>query len=407
MKNDTIILQKISTLRQFYDLMAKTRDLRSQIVKNIFNKKPMDSVFLDSLVNAHTSLENIPVKQGKRNLVIRGSKGVEVDLTYEITELEKDIFYLENDEQSFLKYMEKLHIDFRRHVDNGLAALQSLKFNCFMTDRDGTINNYCGRYRSSVQSIYNSVFLTRFAKNMAQYPIVLTSAPLEGPGIVDVSINLEKSIIYAASKGREFIDLTGKRRYCAIDKKKQIILDNLNQRLSCMIKEPAFEKFSLIGSGLQFKFGQTTIARQDISGSIPEDESDAFLKIINEIVFELDPENKDFIIVDTGLDIEIILTIQDDQFGFKDFDKSDAVKFLAAQLQIDLSKGPHLVCGDTFSDIPMIEAFMNETGNTWSVFVTRDNDLAQRVKHICPNSVIVPEPDMLVTILGLLTTKEI
>ena len=407
MKNDTIILQKISTLRQFYDLMAKTRDLRSQIVKNIFNKKPMDSVFLDSLVNAHTSLENIPVKQGKRNLVISDSKGVEVDLTYEITELEKDIFYLENDEQSFLKYMEKLHIDFRRHVDNGLAALQNLKFNCFMTDRDGTINNYCGRYRSSVQSIYNSVFLTRFAKNMAQYPIVLTSAPLEGPGIVDVSINLEKSIIYAASKGREFIDLTGKRRYCAIDKKKQIILDNLNQRLSCMIKEPAFEKFSLIGSGLQFKFGQTTIARQDISGSIPEDESDAFLKIINEIVFELDPENKDFIIVDTGLDIEIILTIQDNQSGFKDFDKSDAVKFLAAQLQIDLSKGPHLVCGDTFSDIPMIEAFMNETGNTWSVFVTRDNDLAQRVKHICPNSVIVPEPDMLVTILGLLTTKEI
>ena len=407
MKNDIIIRQEISTLKQFYDLMAKTRDLRSQIVKNIFNKKPIDSAFIDSLINAHASLENIPVKQQKRNLVISGSKVVEVDLTYEITELEKDIFYLKNDEQSFLKYMEKMHTDFRRHVDNGLATLQNLKFNCFMTDRDGTINNYCGRYRSSVQSIYNSVFLTRFAKNMAQYPIILTSAPLEGPGIVDVSINPKKSVIYAASKGREFIDLAGKRRYCNIDEKMQIILDNLNQRLSDTVKDPVFEKFSLIGSGLQFKFGQTTIARQDISGSIPEAESDAFLKTINEIVFKLDPENRNFVIEDTGLDVEIILTIQDPQCGLKDFDKSDAVKFLAAQLQIDMSKGPHLVCGDTPSDIPMIEAFMNETGNTWSIFVTRDNVLAQRVKYICPNSVIVPEPDMLVTILGLLTAKEI
>ena len=37
------------------------------------------------------------------------------------------------------------------------------------------------------------------------------------------------------------------------------------------------EVFTLIGSGLQHKFGQTTIARQDIAGSIPNGESERFM----------------------------------------------------------------------------------------------------------------------------------
>ncbi len=403
MCDDIINRQEIFTLQQFYELMAMTRALRLQIVENIFNNTPIPSTCIDSLANAHASLTNIPLEQKERILDINDSKSIAVDLTYEMTELEKDIFYLENGEPAFIEYLEKIHSDFRMHLDAGVIKLKGLQFNCFMTDRDGTINNYCGRYRSSVQSVYNSVFITRFAKKRTACPIILTSAPLENFGIVDVSVNPEKTLIYAASKGREFLDLTGKRRYCHIDKQKQIILDKLNQRLSELIKEPSFEKFSLIGSGLQLKFGQATIARQDISGSIPEDESDAFLNKIKKIVFELDPERKNFIIEDTGLDIEIILTIKDSQCGLKDFDKADAVKYLNSELDFDMTKGPHLVCGDTLSDIPMIKAFLDKTRDTWSIFVTKDNELAEKVKGICPNSVIVPEPDMLVAILGFLS----
>ncbi len=407
MSNDIISRQEIFTLKQFYDLMAKTRDLRLQIVENIFNNRPITSTCIDSLANAHASLVNIPLEQKKRILVTSGSKKIKVDLTYEITELEKDIFYLENGEPAFIEYLEKIHSDFRMHLDIGAIKLKGMQFNCFMTDRDGTINNYCGRYRSSVQSVYNSVFITRFAKKRTVYPIILTSAPLENFGVVDVSVNPEKTLIYAASKGREFIDLTGKRRYCHIDGQKQILLDKLNQRLSDLVKDPSFEKFSLIGSGLQLKFGQTTIARQNITNSISEDESDAFLKKIREIVFELDPKRKNFIIEDTGLDIEIILTIEASQCGVKDFDKADAVKYLNSELDFDMTKGPHLVCGDTSSDIPMIKAFLDKTEDTWSIFVTKDNELAEKVKYICPNSVIVPEPDMLVAILSFLSVSSV
>ena len=62
----------------------------------------------------------------------------------------------------------------RWHVGGADCAFHNL-----ITDRDGTINNYCGRYKSSVQSAYNSIFLSRFATDCCQNSIILTAAPLQ------------------------------------------------------------------------------------------------------------------------------------------------------------------------------------------------------------------------------------
>ena len=336
-------------------------------------------------------------------LKIDHSEKIEVDLTYEITELKKDIYYLENGESGFRSYLESMHPGFSSYVQQGLSVLAGKHFNCFITDRDGTTNNYCGRYRSSIQSIYNAVFLTRFASNTVSNPIMVTSAPLKDIGIMDVSTIPEKVIIYAASKGREFVDLSGSRRSFPVDPEKQQLIDRLNQNLTELIREPAYEKFSLIGSGLQLKFGQTTIARQDINGSIPAAESEAFLAIIKNLVKELDPFENNFRIEDTELDIEIILTISDEKAGLKDFDKADAVKYLDRELGLNMGKGPHLVCGDTSSDVPMLEAAMEKTADTWSIFVTDKPELVDRVRTVCPEAVIVPQPDILITILNQLS----
>ena len=128
-------------------------------------------------------------------------------------------------EERFFEHLADLHDGFSEQVDAAVARLEDVKLNCFITDRDGTINNYCGRYRSSIQSVYNAVFLSRFAKNNTQNPVVITSAPLKDPGIVDVSVNPEKTIVYAASKGREFIDLQGVRRSYPVAAEKQALLD--------------------------------------------------------------------------------------------------------------------------------------------------------------------------------------
>jgi hypothetical protein len=382
--------------------MAMTRAVRYKLVENIFTGLSIDCDPIESLKNALFSLEEISSDDGLKLLYIDDSKTISARLIYEITELKKDIFFLENTEKEFIEHLEKLHEGFRNQVNKGIEKLQGLKFNCFITDRDGTINNYCGRYRSSVQAVYNSVFLTRFARKKAINSIIITSAPLSGPGILDVCVNPDKTFIYAASKGRECIDLIGERKTYPIEEKKQRLLDNLNKRLLSLVKEPAFEKFSMIGSGLQLKFGQTTVARQNIRKSIPEPESKEFLEKIRQVVQEIDPEQENFRIEDTGLDIEIILTIEDSLSGAKNFDKADAVRYLDNALKLNMKQGPHLVCGDTYSDVLLIEAAMEKTPDTWTVFVTKDKELAARVKDVCSNSFIVTEPDILVTILGLL-----
>jgi hypothetical protein len=401
MSHTPIEFQQIQTLKAFYDLMAQTRELRLALVKDLYAGGTVDAADIGSLKNALGSLEGIPGSGGRFQLKLDAHREIEVELDYEINELEKDILYLERGEATFVKHLEKIHTDFRKHVDAGVAMLEGKKFNAFITDRDGTINNYCGRYRSSVQSIYNAIWLTRFAEKCCENPIIITSAPLKDPGIVDVSVNPEKKIIYAASKGREFIDLTGTRRSFNVAPEKQQILDQLNEQLKALVAQPEYEKYSLIGSGLQLKFGQTTIARQDISKSIPAEESQAFTEKLTGIVAELDPEKKNFRIEDTGLDVEIILTIEGDD-GLKDFDKADSVNYLASELGLEMSRGPHLVCGDTGSDAPMIDATMAHSNETYAIFVTNDEELHDRVMGACPSAVIVPSPDMLVAILNTL-----
>jgi len=404
MKHHTIEKQTIGNLKSFYTLMAQTRDVRFEIVNDLFSSQDIRKSRIAGLKNALDSLEESLDDGYKTALKIDGSESIDVDVTYEVTELRKDIYYLENSEDKFMSYLESLHPDFSTHVQSGAALLKGKHFNCFITDRDGTTNNYCGRYRSSVQSIYNAVFLTRFAKNTVSNPIMMTSAPLKNIGIVDVSVTPDKTMIYAASKGREFIDLSNARRTFPIDDQKQKLIQRLYKKLNKLVKDPAYEKFSLIGSGLQFKFGQITIARQDINGSIPEPKSEEFLGLIKNVVTDLDPTHENFRIEDTGLDIEIILTISDTKAGLKDFDKGDGIKYLDKELNLDMNKGPHLICGDTGSDVPMIEATMKRTKDTWSIFVTKNQELVERVKAVCPNAVIVPEPDILVTILNQLST---
>ena len=394
--------QNIDTLKSFYGLMEKTRTDRAAIVNQLVSSQPWNQKQINALKNALASLKNCSKDDYKADLILEGSDSLKVDLFYEITELEKDIYYLENGEGLFLSYLESLPPDFSSSVKDGVTQLQGTHFNCFITDRDGTINNYCGRYRSSIQSVYNAVFLARFVMNNVSNPIIITSAPLKDPGLIDVCTLPQQTVIYAASKGREFIDLTGVRRSFPIDTDKQQLIDRLNQRLETLVAEAAYERFSLIGSGLQLKFGQTTIARQDISGSISKDRSKAFLDLIKSIVTELDPTGDNFKIEDTGLDIEIILTFSDEDGGLKDFDKKEAVRFLDRELNLNMRNGPHLICGDTGSDLPMLEAAMEKSADTRSIFVTKDPQLVERVVAICPQAVMVPEPDMLITILNQL-----
>jgi len=395
-----IMRTELKTLKDFYALMGATRQVRFNAVGTILDGGEVSKNVVLSLRNTLASLEDVPELEGKRVLSLGGDRTIELDMDYEINETRKDIFYLEEGEETFLEFLSDLHVDFDEHVRAGHDLLSGVDLNCLISDRDGTINNYCARYLTSVQSIYNAVFFSRFALNKVQRPVILTSAPLDG--LIEISVNPEGKIYYAASKGRECLDLEGRIRRLPIPSEKQEAIETLNARLQTLLSRPEYEKYTLIGSGLQFKFGQSTVARQDIGKSIPEDESSAFLETIEELVIEVDPDKKNFCIEDTGLDVEIILTIETSGDGLKDFDKGDGVEYLNAEMEFEMFRGPHLICGDTGSDVPMLETALEMSTESLAIYVTEKEDLAQRVRGLSPNAVIVPEPDMLVTILGTL-----
>jgi len=389
------------TLKEFYELMENSAPPRRRLVEAVLSHQAPDVADIAALRSCLAALEAMPEKNNMRLLSLDGGGEMELDLSYETGELRKDILYLEEGEHALMDFMRRTHADFDKHVEKGVELLSGIQCNCFISDRDGTVNNYCGRYRSSIQSAYNAVFLTRFARKHATNPVLLTSAPLRDIGIVDVSVAPPRTFVYAASKGRECLDLTGQRRTHPIPKDKQAVLDAFNMLLEKLVESPGYEKFGLIGSGLQRKFGQTTVARQDISQSVPEEESQAFMQHVQELMRKVDPESKHLRLEDTGLDIEIILTIEHATGGLKDFDKGDGVEYLDEALSLNLDQGPHLICGDTNSDVPMLRTAMHHSNETRAIYVTRKPELQQAVKEACPYSAIVPEPDMLVTILGI------
>lgn len=398
-------MYKLSNLKQFYDLMFYTKKIRKLTVSAYFEKQKFIYKPVSELKRCLEALELIPKKGDKYVLKADEESEIKLDISYEIGELKKDIYYLEQSEVDFIAYLENTHKNFNSQVKDGLNFLKGVSVKNFVTDRDGTINNYCGRYNSSIQSIYNAVFLARFAKSIPYISVILTSAPLKDTGLLDISVIPDGVFIYAGSKGREYCDKQGKYHSYPIKKDKARKLNELNEKLKGFLGKKEYHKFSLIGSGLQFKYGQTTIARQDIYKSITEKQSQDFLNTVQNLINDIDKDKKYFRIEDTGKDIEIILTVGDEANNteLKDYDKGNGVDFLNKGLQMDMGNSINLICGDTESDVPMVSYSMSKSKNTFAIFVTEDEELKNKVRDICPQSLFVTEPDVLITILNNLS----
>jgi hypothetical protein len=390
----------VETLQDYYALMRLSATLRRPLVQQCLQKQTPDPVICHALEHCLQKLEDIPQQNGHACLALDPDHSLLLDLDYEVGELHKDLIYLSQGEQALMTHLSGLHIDFDRHVQAGLEWACGQRFDLFLTDRDGTTNNYCGRYNASVQSVYNAVFLSRFARHVCEKAIMVTSAPLRHPGLLDVSTMPAGTFYYAASKGREVMDPRGQLHQQPVSAGKQALLVRLNTALRTLVSQPDNRIFGLIGSGLQFKFGQTTIARQDIHQSIPEEQSQTFRSAVTDIVQRLDPDESQFRIEDTGLDIEIILTLERD--SQRAFDKGDSVQFITQLLRLDLDEARVLVCGDTTADLPMTDAVAACTPEVKTIMVTRDTGLQAQLATCPGQHLTVPTPDILVALLNQL-----
>jgi hypothetical protein len=394
------------TINDFNRLMFWSVQIRRAIAGSMIQSMKFSQSYKQELQYLYDTLKALPHKD---NLYTFTQNGEEIgfDLSYELQELEKDITFLNHVPDSFLYYVYQMNRNnIKDEVKQGMTFLRDLNFNSFITDRDGTVNNYCGRYLSSVQSVYNAYFLSGFALLKCRNSVILTSAPLENIGLLDVSVNPPMIFHYAGSKGREYMDIHGRQGSLPIEEDKQQKLDELNKQIAVLVEKPPYRISSFIGSGLQCKYGQTTLARQDIYHTVPDALSQALLGEIRSIVKNLDPAEEYFRIEDTGKDIEIILTIgSGDTAAVKDFDKGDGIKYLHEALGLGLEKGPHLVCGDTASDLSMVEAVRGFSEDVYTVFVTEDTELQRKVSSLCKRSYFVSCPDSLILLLHQLTRK--
>lgn len=399
-----LALAWMQTLEDFYGFMRQVHTIRRAITSYYL----MDAHRPDhsrSLEEALGVLDNLPGDRFDKKLSAGGLETT-VTLDYERTELEKDVFFLENTaggSDAFYDYLASHNAELGRTRDFAGELAETVRFlrntpiANFITDRDGTVNNYCGRYRSSHQSIWNAVYLTRFVRQRTKEPVILTSAPLLADGLLELSAMPAGATHYAGSKGREYHSLTGGTGAMEIADEKAAALEALNRRLDELVGRDEYRAFAVIGSGMQYKFGQTTVARQDIHGSIPEERSEAFLDDVRALVRQIDPGGTTFGIEDTGKDIEIMLTVE----GQREFTKGDGIGFLDEALGLDLADGANLICGDTWSDLPMVERAAERSGPdaTAAIFVTSDGELRSAVAEIVSRSHFVSAPDVLVAAL--------
>ena len=387
----------IDTLASFYKVIRYSVKLKKKIVNLYIRNRKISKKLIKLLENIYQEISSINQDKSKKYLLrLEDGSNIKLDLTYELEELRRDVMFLREGEDALLQHIRKKNLNFDKDFSNLVKNLSDKSFDNFITDRDGTINNYCGLYLSSAQSIYNAVFISRFVKKRVSKFIIMTSAPLEG--ILSLSVFPRTIPIYSGSKGREYIGKFGLKNGAKITSEKKKILNSITKEIKNLLAKDDNNKFSLIGSGFQQKFGQITIARQDISKSIPAGDSSKFLKSVQELVTKVDSEKKYLYVEDTGKDIEIILT-NDKDVG-DGFSKGDGVSFLDKELSLNLESGLNLVAGDTSSDIPMAKECLARNNSSTPVFVTQDAKLKKKVKNELGKSLYVSSPDIFVAALN-------
>jgi hypothetical protein len=388
----------MKNLAQFYTLMEESAAIRRDMVDfHLISVGKKGRV--EALEKILEQIRSAPMDETGR-LHLKDDQGEDILLKpdYEISELEKDLYFFREGEEQFAGHLAQLHPRFGEEVKELLDFMGGQSFDGFFTDRDGTVNNYCGRYRSSVESAYNAVWLSRFGRSVAGKPVILTSAPLENTGIVEMTVIPENIYILAGSKGREYRDIYGERRSYPVSGEDTRLLGELNEELESLLQEPENRVFAQIGSSFQRKVGETTVARQDVYGSVPEEESLRFKGEVRQIVDRLNGDGDRFRMEDTGKDLEILLAPGE---GAKHFDKGDGIAFLIKEMDWDVSGKKLLICGDTDSDLPMVSKALELGASVTTIFVTSDEELRRGVRKTGARSHFVSTPDVLVAGLNL------
>lgn len=380
---------------------------------------PKQSTIRDRAMDEFSrALEFIGSIRNQSDFHFRTPSGMEVraNVEYEFGEFQRDLAFCKEGSEGVEKEMAgSLAMDFRvfdDEVEKAASFIQRSNADFWITDRDGTIHRYSPLYMQSHQAAYNGIFLSRYSQAL-RASAVLTSGPLQNPGVLDLSCFYPGSFYLAASRGRELVSLDGTRTAPELSKEARVALQTLQDQMDRVLSTDPYASFRWIGSGFQVKYGQLTVAIRDQFQSVPEDLSNTMKNEFINLVLMVDPQQRFFHIEDTGFDLEISVLDprrnEDPGSRIKDFDKGDGLTFLLDQIHSKTGQTATnlLISGDTPSDLPMIEAGLKNNRDVFFVYI-HNQDLTDREQShldIATSSMVVRSPDILVAALNRVAKK--
>ncbi|VDM57189.1 unnamed protein product [Angiostrongylus costaricensis] len=399
--HEVIRPSEIKQLADFYMLMAQTGQVRRQIVEVVLKGMPIRPHFVLSLENAKDSLEKSCLPDTSR-LVLETTSHPEdadganthatFDISDELSELQKDLAFLSfiqsdetNNVEQFIDTLGSFHPSgptaFVAEVEKA-AALLTLgdHFHYVFTDRDGTLKSYSCSYPTSVQPAYSAVIQAQFARRCAQFCAIVTTAPLVHIGILNMSTMPEGYYAYGASAGREwYFNPAMQFKDNSISDADLSLLNKAFDKVEDLLENPEFRNFTWIGSGLQKHY-------------------------VTKIVNEVDPTGTVLTIRENEYDIKIYTKAK---LSGRIFNKGHGVRLIERKM------GNVLVCGDSDTDIPMLEECLSVAPpNVYTIWVTKDEALKEKVTQTCAhfhnsNVAFVSCPEVLLGAMAQATVREL
>uniref|UniRef100_I2Q499 Uncharacterized protein n=1 Tax=Desulfovibrio sp. U5L TaxID=596152 RepID=I2Q499_9BACT len=389
----------LETLDAFAALMAETATLRREAATAVLAGRPVPLDVQADLARGHAILDEAMDRDGRAELDCGDDQSLRLDLSEETRQLENDVLYLEEGRDALLKHLARRHHGFRDALRQGLREVSGPAVGLLLCDCDAVLRAPGQRFVTAVQPAWNAVALSRYATARARRPILWSEAPLAGPGIADLATVPPRAFAYAASLGRQIVDATGKESASPLSLQKSSLLESINARLAMLLADPSWRAFAYVGSGLQFRRGETIVARQDVLGTIGQDASLDLLEHVHNIVDAVDPEREHFRVEDDGLDVAVTPTATHQEVSHE-FSPAEGLRALDAALSLDLGQGPHLVCCGGPSGLALLEALAGLAADLRCVFVTDRADLGPRAREICKKTAVVSHPDLAAALLS-------
>uniref|UniRef100_A0A0K0DQN6 T6PP_N domain-containing protein n=1 Tax=Angiostrongylus cantonensis TaxID=6313 RepID=A0A0K0DQN6_ANGCA len=239
--------------------------------------------------------------------------------------------------------------------------------------RDGTLKSYSCSYPTSVQPAYSAVIQAQFARRCAQFCAIVTTAPLVHIGILNMSTMPEGYYAYGASAGREwYFNPAMQFKDNSISEADLSLLNKAFDKVEDLLENPEFRNFTWIGSGLQKHY--------------------------------VDPTGTVLTIRENEYDIKIYTKAK---LSGRIFNKGHGVRLIERKM------GNVLVCGDSDTDIPMLEECLSVAPpNVYTIWVTKDEALKEKVTQTCAhfhnsNVAFVSCPEVLLGAMAQATVREL